>query len=117
MQLKVLIKTPKGYAKSTEGKLRPFLLGRSKLHRIMTSKGDDKILWIVECKGNDYSRIIKNVSSYHALIKGVLSSRIVRGVARLTKDQEKELDSMLFQQTEIDIVKENEMQELMKEFD
>ena len=116
MQLKVLIKTAPGHAKSIEYQLRPFIIGRSKLHKIYANKKNDKMLWLIECKGNDWSRITKNVSRFDYVMKGILSNRVVRGLAKLTKEQQKELDGMLTNQTEVDIVKELEMPELLKEF-
>lgn len=116
-QLRILIKTPIGYAKSTEFKLRPFLLGRNgKLHKIMTNAEDNKILWIVEADPNQYIKIIKNVSAYTAIMRNVLSNKTLRRVAKISKEDGAKLDEMLQDQTEIDIIKENELAEIMKEF-
>lgn len=115
--IKIRITTPKGYAKSTEFKLRPFLIGRKgKMHKIMTTPDDDKILWIVEAKPRQYTKIIKNVSAYKVMIKGILKNKAVQKVARLNDDQKKELDKMLMDQTEIDLVKESDWKKIKKEF-
>lgn len=117
VELKILIKTPAGYAKSTEGKLRPFLLGRQKLHKILTNEQDNKILWIVDCQPKDYMRITRNVATYTVMIKKVMGNKIVRRAARLSKQDEDQLNDMLDNQTEVDIIKENEMAEIMKDFE
>lgn len=115
--LKILIKTPNGYAKSTEFKLRSFIIGRKgKLHKIMTNDLDNKILWIVDAEVRQYTKIIKNVSSYKVMMTSVLKNKTVQKVAKLKGDQKKELDEMLNEQTEIDIVKEKDWDEIKKEF-
>ena len=117
IELKILIKTPIGYAKSTEFKLRPFLIGRKgKLHKIMTNTTDDKILWIVAADPKRYLKIIRNVTAYKTMIGGLLKNKTVRKVARLNDQQKKDLDDMLEDQTEIDIVKEGEWEKIKKEF-
>lgn len=116
-QIKILIKTPKGYAKKTEYQLRPFLIGRNgKLHKILTNEVNDKILWIVEAEPRQYTKIIRNVNAYALLIRKIISNKILRRAAKLSKDGEAELESMLIDQTEIDVVKENELPDIMKEF-
>ena len=116
-QIKILIKTPAGYAKSTEFKLRPFLIGnKGKIHKILTNKNDDQILWLVDAKAGQYMKIIKNVSTYRSMVASILKNKTVRKVARLTEDQKKELDHMLDDQTQISIVKENEWGKIKKEF-
>lgn len=117
MELKISIKTPKGYAKSTEFKLRPWLIGRNgKLHKIMTNAEDNQILWIVDAEPRRYSKIIKNVSMYGTMIKGIMNNKLLRRAAKLSKEGQAELDDMLMQQTTVDIIRENELQEIMKEF-
>ena len=117
VEIKVLIKTPVGYAKTTEYKLRKFLIGnKGHLHKIMTTPEDDKILWIVEANPRQYMKIIRNVGGYKSMISGILKNKTVRKVAKLDQDQINELDKMLNDQTEIDLIKENEWQEIKKEF-
>lgn len=117
MEIKIRIKTPKGYAKSTEFKLRPWLIGKNgKLHKILTNADDNQILWIVNAQPRRYNKIIKNVSMYGTMIKGIMNNKLLRKAARLSKDDQEELDDMLMQQTTVDIIKQNELQAIMKEF-
>jgi len=117
LKLKIIIKTPVGYAKSTQFKLKPFLLGRKgKLHKIMTNDDDSQILWIVEADYRQYSKIIRNVTMYKTMISGILNNKTVRKIAKLNKDQEAELNNMLTDQTEIDVIKEKDWEKIKKEF-
>ena len=117
MKIYIKIKTPKGYAKSTEFKLRPFLIGRKgKIHKIMTNKNDDQILWIVDAKPRQYNKIIKNVTFYQFMIKKVMSNKTVQKVAKITDEQKKELNNMLTDQTQIDVVQKKDWEKIKKEF-
>ena len=118
MRLMIRIKTPKGYATSTERKLRPFILGlrRKDNHEILTSKDDDQILWIIQSGSRDYMRICKNVAMYDKIVGNVLGRKTIRRVARLSKEQEMELDDMLFNQTSVDIISRAEQEKIKKGF-
>lgn len=116
-EIKIIIKTPVGYAKSTQFKLKPFLIGnKGKLNHIMTNDDDSKILWIVDANARQYTKIIRNVTAYKVMIKGILNNKTVRKVAKLNKDQEQELNNMLTEQTEIDIVQMKDWDKIKKEF-
>lgn len=117
VMIKILIKTPSGYAKSTEYKLRPFLIGRKgKMHQILTNKEDSKILWIVDAQPRQYHKIIKNVTVYKTMISKIMQNKTIQKVAKITADQKKELNNMLTDQTEIDVIKEKDWEEIKKEF-
>jgi hypothetical protein len=117
-QIKILIKTPVGYAKSTEVRLRPFLVGNSgKVNSIKTNAKDNKIMWVVDAKPNQFNKIIRNVSFYSHTVKSILSNKIVRKMANISDADAKELDNMLNNQTQISVVKEKEYSEVMKEFE
>ena len=117
MQIKILIKTPKGHAKKTEFQIRPFLIGnKGKIHKIMTNAEDNKILWIVDAKEGQYFKIIKNVSAYRTMISAIMGNKTVKKVARITPEQEAELNDMLLNQTEIDVVLEKDWDKIKKEF-
>ena len=116
-EIMIIIKTPVGYAKSTQFKLKPFLIGnKGKMHKIMINKDDSKILWIVEANVRQYTKIIRNVTMYKTMIAGVLKNKTVKKLAKLNQDQEKELNNMLTDQTEIDVVKSKDWNKIKKEF-
>ena len=118
MMLKIRIRTPKGHAKKTEHRIRPFIIGnKGKMHKIMTNKDDNQILWIVDAKPRQYTKIIKNVSAYKIMIEKIMSNKTVQKVARISDDQKEELNKMLMDQTEIDIIKEQDWETIKKEFD
>lgn len=118
MQSRILIKTPEGYAQSTEKKLRPFILGIKKKHKheIYCSNADDQILWIVESDIKNHFRIQRNVKVFDKLISSMLSNKAVRKIAKLNKDQVQELDKMLFEQTKVTLLTDDETEEIKKEF-
>ena len=117
MELKILIKTPDGYAQSTEKRLRPFLIvNKGKLHKIMTNKKDNKILWIVDAKPRQYKKIIRNVSTYKIMVTSILKNKTVQKVAKLSEQDKKDLDSMLDDNTEIDVVLNKDYDNIKKEF-
>jgi hypothetical protein len=117
VMIKILIKTPSGYAKSTEYKLRPFLIGRKgKIHKILTNDLDNQILWIVDAQPRQYHKIIKNVTVYKTMISKIMQNKTIQKVAKITADQKKELNNMLTDQTEIDVIKEKDWEEIKKEF-
>jgi len=117
MELMIRIKTPKGYAASTEKKLRPFIIGLRRVdHEILTNKDDTQILWIINSGSKDYCRIVRNVALYDKMLHKVLDSKKVRKVAKLDKKQEKELDEMLFNQTEVEMIPKLDREKLKKKF-
>lgn len=106
MKTKVLIKTPKGYALSTQKKLMPFILGlkRKSTHEIHTTKDDDEIIWIIESDIKTHFRITRNIILFDKLVSTLLNNKSIRKLAKLTKSQEHELDRMLFKQTKVELI-------------
>lgn len=117
MKLMIRIKTPKGYAASTEKKLRPFIIGLRRVdHEILTSKDDDQILWIIDAGTKDYMRIVRNVAMYDKLVHNILNRKKIRKLAKLTREQEKELDDMLFNQTAVEMIHKYDHEKTKKKF-
>lgn len=103
----VKIKTPKGYAKKIEWKLRPFLIGIHQPKEIKTNKDDSEIVWTIEAPVRRILKINRNVALFDSLMTNVMQNRKVkkRINKHLDKDQQQELDEMLFKHTEVKIVK------------
>lgn len=117
MMLRIRIRTPDGYARSTEKKIKPFIIGnKGKMHKILTTKKDNQIIWIVDAKPRQYTKIIKNVAVYKTMITKIMSNKTVRKMAKLTDEQKADLDHMLVDQTEIDVVKLKDWEKIKKEF-
>lgn len=116
MEIKIEIKTPIGYAKSTEQKLRPWIVGtKTKPKEMYVNKKDDTLYWVVEAPVKTCLRIQKNVTLYESLVKGILDSRMVKKAIRdkFDKKKEKELRDMLFKHTTITIIKQATANEIV----
>lgn len=117
MRLMVRVKTPKGIAADTEKKLRPFIVGVKKInHEILINKNDDAFLWIIQSGHKDYMRIVRNVAKYDKLLHMILDRRDIRKLARLTKEQEKELDDVLNNGTKIEMIPRMDQEKIKKKF-
>ena len=107
MRLRIEIKTPTGYAISTANQLKPFILGTRKVekHDVYANKANDKIIWIVDADIKDALRIQKNVAFFAQATSMILKSKVVQGLAKLSKEDQLELNKMLTNQTKIRIIK------------
>jgi hypothetical protein len=106
LQLRILITTPKSYARSTEQKLRPFIVGKNAAcHTIMVNADDTQILWIVDCQDSRRMlKIQKNVLQFDFVMKKVLENKVLRKFAKLSKEDEEQLNTMLLNQTQVCLV-------------
>ena len=107
MRLRIEIRTPKGYAASTSKQIQPFILGLHKVqkHEVYANPDDNKIIWIVDAEVRDALQIQKNVCLFDKTTSMILKSKVVQGMAKLSKEDKKELDDMLSRQTKIRIIK------------
>lgn len=106
MRIRIEIKTPKGQAIGTSKKLKPFIIGfRKTSNQVYANKADDTIIWIVDGTIKDCLAIQRNLTLFSQLINGVLGNKMVQGVAKLSKEDKKELDDMLHNQTTIRVIK------------
>lgn len=114
MELKIKIKTAKGYAASTEKKLRPFILKSKSPSSIYISDDDDTIFWHIEGDIRDMLRIENNVNRFDMVFKAALQQVSRRKVVtkRLSKDGLKELMD-LSHDTTVEIVKRASAQEII----
>jgi len=108
MQIKIRIKTPKGQAQATEKKLRPFILGLRKPHRVQTNKADNCILWTIEDNPRRVMKITRNVAMYDTMISQLMTNKNVKKAINKNLDEKgkAELNSMLFKQTKVELVRE-----------
>lgn len=106
MRIRIEIKTPKGQAKSTAGKLRPFILGFHKtLNTVYANKTDDKIIWIVDGEPRSIFAIERNVFLFDKTVKTILTNRTVHKLAKLSPKDRAELKDMFENHTRIRIIK------------
>lgn len=110
MEIKIEIRTPKGQARGTSKKLKPFILGSKKVkNTVWTNKADDKIYWVVDCADSrSYMAIARNLTIFDKLVNGILNNKLVKGVAKLKPGEMAELNEMLHNQTKIRVVKRDE---------
>ena len=116
MKVKIRIRTPKGYAKSTELQLRPLIIGKTKrlTNDTYANKKDNEIYWEVEGNPRDIFRITRNVNRYSMIIDGAFNNKMFKKVylKKLSDEGKKELKDMLSNQTQVDVIKEATAQEL-----
>lgn len=115
MELKIQIKTPKGQAKKTQGKLKKFIVGKDKIHNILVSPEDDMIIWVVNVGIRRAMKIQKNVMRYETMIKGMFNNKLMKKklIPMLEPGQAEELKAMLTEHTSIEVIKNATAQELL----
>lgn len=118
MKVRIRIRTPKGYARSTELRMRPMIIGKANklTNKVYANKNDDTIIWIVEGGVRDIMRISNNVNKYELIIKGVFNNKMFKKVylKKLSEQGKKDLKNLLTDQTKIDVVKEASAEELIE---
>lgn len=107
MEVKILIRTPKGQATKTERKLRPFLLGKTKSNDVYVSDDDDQIVWIVTAPMFKVMKISNNIARFDSISNMVFNNKTFKNALRkkLTPEDEAFLKDMLLNQTNIKILK------------
>jgi len=114
MEVKIQIKTPKGYATKIEKQLRPWLIGFNKPKEIYVNKANSKLYWVMDSSVRRCMKIQRNVTMYESMINRIMGSKKVRKMAKLNEEQTKELDNMLLNQTEIKIIKKATADEIVE---
>ena len=107
-EIKIRIKTPKGYANKMGHRLRPWILGLTKENAIVINKDDTQFTWIVTADERRLARITRNVARFDVIMRNVLKSRPVKKLIdkHLSPQGHDELDSMLRNHTSVEIVKD-----------
>lgn len=121
MIIKVVISvtTPKGKAKGTETLLRKILLsklGRLSFRKIKfqtwTNDDDSQFFWELDEEPHKIQPIVRNVTYYDKAIKELLGHKYMRTFAgqRLSKDELKEYERLLTQETKVEVLKTTELE-------
>jgi len=114
MEIKIKITTPKGHAKVTEKRVRPFILKSKKPHEIYTNEEDNQIVWVIRGNVREINKITKNVNKFDMLVNLMLGrlarSRIVKN--KMSKEGMEELTDMFINHTNIEVVKKATQEEL-----
>lgn len=118
IKIRVEVTTPKGQATNTEKKLRWFIIGKQKTRpRTYVNKIDNRFYWDLDVTPKKYNQILKNLSLYDSMVKGIMNNNFfkkqVRG--RLSEEDEKELSDMLLKQTKIKLLKTSEANQVIDE--
>jgi len=109
VEVKVMVKTPKGAAENIEKKwgfmLRSLILGKKPLQTKVSASGD-KIIWRVETDLKKAVKISKRLGMYEALVTGVFSSKLMqKGIAKyFSKEQQAEVKDLLLNHTKIKLI-------------
>ena len=113
MILQILVTTPKGYAKSTEKLIKPFILGLRSKHDIYFNKADTQLMWIVDTTVKKGFQIGRNISSFDTLKKAssqqlkkkLLKHKMIRKMTKLSTEDMEKFDE-IFKDTQVTIVKD-----------
>lgn len=120
MEVKIIIKTPKGCATASQKKLKlillPLLSKRVMVKEAYVNEEDSRVIWVVEGHLREILKINRNLSRFDQVIKLMFSNKIMRKVTeyKVPKEQLKELKEMLDNQTTVEIIKEATAQEIVE---
>jgi len=107
MKIKVQVKTPKGMATSSSGKLQKAILGFNIMRRIKSEcyvNDDDSIIyWDIDANYKTCIKIGKNVARFDSIAKMALDQKRVKKL--LDEKGLAELEDMFKNQTKVSIIK------------
>jgi hypothetical protein len=108
MIIKIRIKTPKGAATGMEKKLRKLILGIKTNPTISINEDDSEVEWVVDVGPDRLLKIQKSVTMFDMLVKKAFNNRIVKKmvIKQVGLKGAKELSDMLFNHTEIEVIKD-----------
>lgn len=115
MKIKILIKTPKGKAKSAQETLKKFIIVKgATVDAMYVNQIDNEICWEISGDPRRLNKTIKNAAMYDVLIKSILDNKIAKKAINKALDIEgqKELQDMLLNQTSVEVVTEATAEEL-----
>jgi len=121
MELKILIRTPKGLAKTKGFKLnviKKILFRKAKVKKEYVNKRKDRIVWIVECDSRHYVGIIRGLTMYDVLLRQVGSNKMIKGALKRMADTPKDYDEvmeLLKDSTEVKLLKSTDKDIYIKE--
>jgi len=121
MELKILIRTPKGLASVKGLKLKiikKILFRKANIKKEYVNKQKNKIVWVVECTYRNYPSIIKSLTMYTVLLKQVSSNKLIRRALKRMADTPqdyKDVMDLLKSNTEIQLIKKSDKDIYMEE--
>lgn len=118
MRLRMITRTPDGKAKGMNRLLRVFLLGKGLKvlrHQVFINEDQNEILWDIECSYKDFLSITRKVAQKEIIAQGAMNHKLVRMVFKKWGSPEKKREvEELLKQTDIEIVKQAEADELVE---
>lgn len=118
MQLRIVVSTPPGKAKSTEAQLRLILLKLKKPLSTGVNQENSQFYWELDCNITQYSKLTKNVINFQKLAGLVIDAKVfqkaVKQFGGATPEDIKIVREMIMQGTTIDIIKNATAQELVE---
>lgn len=117
MEIKISIQTPKGEAKKSQERLKPFLLGR-RIHakESYVNEENSTVYWVVEAGVRDIVRIRKNIDKFDAVMRKVLDQKKIKQTIqeKLTSEDQENLREMLKQHTKVEVITKATAEELVE---
>jgi hypothetical protein len=116
MKIRIMITTPKGQAKDTDKRIRPFLIGFNRV-KVDTyiNKEDNKMFWEVEGDIRPVMKVQNNVARFDVFLNMLLTNKMVSGqVKKMKKEDREELLKMLKEQTTCELIKEATAEEIVE---
>ena len=110
--IKVKVKTPKGQATKTAKRIQDWILGRkkhAKENRVI-NKDDSIIIWTIKTTTIKAMKINRNITFYEQMVEKIWTNKLfLKGLKKkYSKEQLKEVKTMLTDQTTVTILKEGE---------
>jgi len=117
MEIKISVKTPKGQALGLEKKFRPFIIGsKKKLVNTYVSPDEDEVIWDVEGTVREILKIQNNLARFDQFVRGAMDNKLMRKTMQktLSKQDAKDLEEMIMNQTEVSTIKRATAEELVE---
>lgn len=117
MKIKIRIRTPKGQAAGTEGKIKPLIIGLKKVKvDTYVSPDDNEIIWDIEGSYRNVMKIQRNASMFDIFISRLLNTKMLKKTLRkqLSKEDEEQLKDMLLNHTSCEIIKTATAEEIVE---
>ena len=114
MQVVFKVKTPKGQATGTNKKIKNFIIGFNKVKvNTYVNEDDSEIIWEIEGGIKQIFNIQKNLSRFDAMINTIFTNKLMQKYmgSNIKKEEIKELEEMLRNQTSLEIIKKATLEE------
>jgi hypothetical protein len=112
MEVKIMIRTPKGQAKGTEKKFRYFIPIGGIIKETLINDEDSEMIWVIDAPYRKVLEIQKRVNWYSHSVGAVMGNKKFKKL--VNEDQKEELEDMLNNQTSIEIIKEATANEIVE---